>query len=52
MKPNISAITLGVADLACSRTFCCEGLGWKASSTASGLTTAAAEVLGQFSRQC
>ena len=33
MQARISVITLGVADLAQSRRFYCNGLGWKASST-------------------
>jgi len=33
MDPRISVITLGVTDLARSRRFYVEGLGWKASST-------------------
>jgi catechol 2,3-dioxygenase-like lactoylglutathione lyase family enzyme len=32
MKPGISLITLGVADLARARRFSCDGLGWAASS--------------------
>jgi catechol 2,3-dioxygenase-like lactoylglutathione lyase family enzyme len=33
MNARINVITLGVADLARSRKFYCEGLGWNASST-------------------
>jgi uncharacterized protein len=33
MKARITVVTLGVADLARSRKFYCEGLGWKASSS-------------------
>ncbi len=35
MDPRISVITLGVADLAKSRNFYVEGLGWKSSNTSS-----------------
>ncbi|MBN2191934.1 MAG: VOC family protein [Polyangiaceae bacterium] len=33
MNPRLTVITLGVTDLARSRRFYCDGLGWKASSS-------------------
>jgi hypothetical protein len=32
MKPNVTLVTLGVADIARSRRFYCDGLGWRPSS--------------------